>query len=54
MAGCFGNDPEDRARERELNNYLDATYGDANEAPEQDWDAIRKQRIEEELVNGID
>ena len=24
MAGCFGNNPEDRARERELNNYLDA------------------------------
>ena len=24
MTGCFGNNPEDRARERELNNYLDA------------------------------
>ena len=24
MAGCFGNNPEDRARQRELNNYLDA------------------------------
>lgn len=23
MAGCFGNHPEDRARERELNRYLD-------------------------------
>ncbi len=28
MSGCFGNDPEDRAREKELNEYLDRTYGD--------------------------
>lgn len=26
MAGCFGNNPEDRARERDLNAYLDKTY----------------------------
>ena len=28
MSGCYGNDPEDRAREKELNEYLDRTYGD--------------------------
>jgi len=28
LSGCFGNDPEDRAREKELNEYLDRTYGD--------------------------
>jgi len=26
MAGIFGNDPEDRARERELDAYLDAEF----------------------------
>ena len=27
MSGCYGNNPEDRAREAELNRYLDKTYG---------------------------
>ena len=36
MAGCFGNHPEDRARERELNRYLD----------EQDKDEQYAERVE--------
>lgn len=36
MAGCFGNHPEDRARERELDRYLDSQ--DAAEA--------RQERVE--------
>lgn len=24
MSGCFGNDPEDRAREKELDRYTDS------------------------------
>ena len=31
MSGCFGNDPEDRARERELDRYLAEAYGDDDE-----------------------
>ena len=27
MSGCYGNNLEDRAREAELNRYLDKTYG---------------------------
>ncbi len=35
MAGCFGNHPEDRARELELNRYLDF-IGNTTEGPERD------------------
>jgi hypothetical protein len=27
MAGCFGNHPEDRSRERQLNEYLESLNG---------------------------
>jgi len=36
MSGCFGNDPEDRAREKELNEYLERTYGGDDEDEEDD------------------
>jgi hypothetical protein len=26
MAGCYGNHPEDRAREKELDNHLDSLF----------------------------
>jgi len=35
MSGCFGNDPEDRARERELDRYLASTE-DEDEDEEDD------------------
>ena len=38
MAGCFGSHPEDRAIERELDRYLDKTYG---------VDFLRDAKIEE-------
>lgn len=40
MSGCFGNDPEDRAREAELNRYLESQepYDDEEEEEEEGWD----------------
>ena len=48
MAGCYGNSQEDRYYERMLNKYLDDTYGDCYEEEEPDWDAKRKERLENE------
>lgn len=31
MAGCYGTSKEDRARERQLNDYLDSLYEDEKE-----------------------
>lgn len=53
MAGCYGNDQEDQARERELNRYLDKTYGD--DQPEQDqgdkddaaYERMKERRFED-------
>jgi hypothetical protein len=37
MAGCFGNDPEDKARERELDKYLGGfVYDDEIEEDDDD------------------
>ena len=49
MSGCFGNDPEDRAREKELNEYLDRTYGDddTDEDEPDDLDFIEAVREKE-------
>lgn len=46
MAGCFGNDPEDRAREKELDDYL------ATQEPEEDQDDEEEE--EDETDEGDD
>ena len=40
MSGCFGNDPEDRAREKELDDYLNSLdwSDDDDEEAEDDVD----------------
>ena len=38
MSGCFGNDPEDRAREAELNRYLESQEPEENEPEPEDDD----------------
>jgi hypothetical protein len=51
MAGCYGNDPEDKYFENQLHKYLDDTPDDEDERAYWDelaWDARR----EEELLNG--
>ena len=44
MAGCYGNDPEDKARERELNRYLDSL----EEGQEDDQEYFDEERGMEE------
>lgn len=44
MTGCYGNHPEDRARERELNDYLDKTYGKP-EKRQQDIDDLARDKF---------
>ena len=53
MAGCYGNHPEDKHFERQLNAYLDEQYGDPDafdyEAACDAADDERKRRKEESL-----
>jgi len=47
LSGCFENDPEDRAREKELNEYLDRTYGGDDDDEPDDLDFIEAVREKE-------
>jgi len=49
MTGIYGNHPEDRARERELNAYLDEA--DAAYQKEEAIDALVKFKLDEVLNN---
>lgn len=44
MTGIYGNHPEDRARERELNRYLDS---------QNEWSDADKKKAKEELFDAI-
>jgi hypothetical protein len=46
MSGCYGNDPEDRARERELNRYLEDRFG-SDEPKREDYEDAMEMRAEE-------
>jgi hypothetical protein len=49
MAGCYGNDPEDRAREQELFRYLDEEDEDDDSEDEAAyWAEMESDRRREE------
>ena len=53
MSGIYGSDPEDRARERELDRYLDARYagpdyGDPDYDDEDLFDEDEEDEIDED------
>jgi hypothetical protein len=51
MAGCYGSDPEDRAREQELFRYLgEAKDDDEDEAAY--WAEVESDRRREEKLIG--
>ena len=59
MSGIYGSDPEDRARERELDRYLDARYagpdyGDPDYDDEDLFDEDEEDEIDEDEEDEID
>lgn len=43
----YGNHPEDRARERELHNYLDKRYGFEDDEPESENEELDEEEDDE-------
>ena len=52
MAGCYGSDPEDRAREQELFRYLGEAKDDEDEDEAAYWAEIESDRRREEELTG--